>query len=91
MMPERLYAYRYRNKRDGEQEWHPYPTWADGTPVLRLTPPRGPLHCDERYEVEVVEYVLRKRCPGFGEHSEECETLCEARGDCEYLGRARTL
>ena len=57
-MPERLYAYRFRNKRKGEKEWHPYPVWSDGAPCVRLNPP-GPLHCDDRYEVEVVEYVLR--------------------------------
>jgi hypothetical protein len=56
-MPVRLYAYRYRNARDGEKEWHAYPTWPDGAPVVKVEPP-GPLHCDERYEVEVAEYQL---------------------------------
>ena len=56
-MPERLYARRYRNKRDGETEWHPYPVWPNGTPSMYLEPP-GVLHCGERFEVQVVEYVL---------------------------------
>lgn len=25
------------------------------------------------------------RCPGFGEHTEACMTMCERRGDCPYL------
>jgi len=56
-MPARLYAYRYRNARDGEKEWHSYPTWPNGVPVVYPEPPPR-LHCDERYEVEVVEYAL---------------------------------
>jgi hypothetical protein len=59
-LPTRLYAYRYRNKRIGEKEWHIYPCWPDGTPAVRLDPPE-PLHCDERYEVETIEYTLVER------------------------------
>ena len=55
----------------------------DGTPshvirmgiddVLRIAP-----------ESVVKDQDKRARCPGFGEHSEACETQCEARGDCRY-------
>ena len=36
-------------------------------------------------ESVVKDQDKRARCPGFGEHSEACETQCEARGDCCYL------
>jgi hypothetical protein len=34
-----------------------------------------------------VERLTKARCPGYGEHTEACETLCGSRGDCWYLGR----
>ena len=56
MMPRRLYAYRFRDARDSDKEWHSYP-YFEARPEIFLCDP-GPLACDERYDVQLVCYTL---------------------------------